>query len=563
MATSRSNTGSRPRYTTPMAWREATRAIRDAAAGLAAAHAAGLVHRDIKPANLIRTKDGVTKIVDFGLARDQQADTQLTQQGLLLGTPAYMAPEQWTGGPIDNRTDLYALTCTYYHLLTGHLPFEASSLPALGYQHRHEPFPDPRTHEPELPDAICRILARGSAKEPSERFQNAEELVSELEAVLASAGSAATGSFSQPVRAAADADPPPVQEAVSNDTRDFHLSTPVARTVMPKRRLARWLSVCLPASVAAVLILLFVLGSAPMFSRRSNRGVAGPDRQTSGKDEGRVRSGAGAKPPLLVAPFDAQTAQRAQQRWAEYLGTELTVTNSIGMQLILIPPGEFMMGSPASDAWAGDDEKPRHKVWITQPFYLGVTEVTQAQWASVMDTCPWQGEENVKEGPEYPATYMTWKGALEFCKRLSVKEGKAYRLPTEAEWEYACRAGTTTSYSFGNDASELEHYAWFADNAALVGEEHAHRVGRKRPNAFGLHDMHGNLWEWCSDGYAKKYYASSRLADPGGPSSRCRMRVRRGGSWTRSAADCRSANRSGRRPTIRFSGQGFRVVQVP
>ncbi len=146
--------------TKPLEWREATRVIRDAAAGLGAAHAIGLVHRDIKPANLIRTKDGVTKVVDFGLARGQQTNSQLTQRGQILGTPAYMAPEQWTGGPVAASADLYALTCTYYFLLTGRLAFDAPSLAAVGYQHRYEPFPDPRQHVPNLPDGVCRILSR-------------------------------------------------------------------------------------------------------------------------------------------------------------------------------------------------------------------------------------------------------------------------------------------------------------------------------------------------------------------------------------------------------------------
>ncbi|MCY2994939.1 MAG: protein kinase [Planctomycetota bacterium] len=169
----------------PLEWREATRAIRDAAAGLAAAHEAGLVHRDIKPANLMRTKKGVTKVVDFGLARAKVVDTRLTQQGTLMGTPAYMAPEQWVGQEVDARCDLYALICTYYQLLTGHLPFDAPDLAALGYQHRYEPFPDPRTLVPNLSDAVCRILAQGSQKAPEQRYQSAADLVVDLEAVLA------------------------------------------------------------------------------------------------------------------------------------------------------------------------------------------------------------------------------------------------------------------------------------------------------------------------------------------------------------------------------------------
>ena len=169
----------------PMDWREATRAIRDAAAGLAAAHEIGLVHRDIKPANLMRTTSGVTKVVDFGLARVQAANTQLTQQGTFLGTPAYMAPEQWMGKEADARTDLYSLVCTYYHLLTGQPPYEAPSIPALGYQHRYEPIPDPRELVPDLPEAVCRVLARGAQKAPADRYQTAAELIAALDELSA------------------------------------------------------------------------------------------------------------------------------------------------------------------------------------------------------------------------------------------------------------------------------------------------------------------------------------------------------------------------------------------
>jgi predicted Zn finger-like uncharacterized protein len=165
-------------------WTEATKAVCDAAAGLVAAHELGLIHRDIKPANLMRTTKGVTKVVDFGLARAQAGESRLTQEKMILGTPAYMSPEQWMGSEIDARTDLYSLTCTYYQLLTGHAPFDAPSFAALGYQHRHEPFPDPRQHQPALPDAVCRILARGSQKIPDARYQSAAELHANLSTLL-------------------------------------------------------------------------------------------------------------------------------------------------------------------------------------------------------------------------------------------------------------------------------------------------------------------------------------------------------------------------------------------
>ena len=159
-----------------------------------------------------------------------------------------------------------------------------------------------------------------------------------------------------------------------------------------------------------------------------------------------------------------------------------------------------------------------------------------------MKTKPWENMQNVKEGDNYPATFVSWEDAVKYCRKLSASEGKQYRLPTEAEWEYACRGGQSTAYSFGNRPSLLGNYGWFSENAYDIGEKYAHEVGTKNPNPFGLHDMHGNLWEWCSDWYETGYYGSSPGSDPQGP-SRGSLRVVRGGSWRNEAAFCRSAAR--------------------
>ncbi len=172
----------------PMPWREATRVIRDAAIGLAAAHGKGLLHRDIKPANLMRTRDGVTKVVDFGLARAQAGQTHLTQEGAVLGTPAFMSPEQWRGQDLDDRSDLYSLACSYFYLLAGRAPFENAAIGALGHLHCNEAFPDPRSYVSELPDGVCRILAKGASKEPSQRFQSAQQFADALSSLLETPG---------------------------------------------------------------------------------------------------------------------------------------------------------------------------------------------------------------------------------------------------------------------------------------------------------------------------------------------------------------------------------------
>jgi len=237
------------------------------------------------------------------------------------------------------------------------------------------------------------------------------------------------------------------------------------------------------------------------------------------------------------------------------------LTNSIGMKLKLIPAGEFIMGSPSDEADHGFDEGPEHKVRITKPFYMGVTEVTQVQWFSVMDTKPWAGQENIKQGDDYPAVYVSWDDAVDYCEKLSAKDGKTYRLPTEAEWEYACRGGTSTSYSFGSSLGSLKDYAWFDKNAYDTGEKYAHVVGGKKANAFGLYDMHGNVSEWCQDIWAEAYSSRSGTTSDPVSASGSEYRVLRGGSWAYFSRGLRSAVRSWSLPDVRNFVNGFRVVR--
>jgi len=237
-----------------------------------------------------------------------------------------------------------------------------------------------------------------------------------------------------------------------------------------------------------------------------------------------------------------------------------SITNTIGMKFNEIPAGTFTMGSPEGEEGRGDDEH-QHKVTITKAFYMQTTEVTQGQWTAVMGTEPWKGKSYVKEGPNYAASYVSWDDAVAYCKKLSEKEGKTYRLPTEAEWEYACRAGTKTAWSFGDDEKVLGDYVWYKENAAdIVSEQYAHQVGLKKPNAFGLYDMHGNVFEWCHDYYGEDYYQQSPTNDPRGPASGA-SRVLRGGSWFNSSRFTRSANRNWLGADNRYYLFGFRLVR--
>ncbi len=236
-------------------------------------------------------------------------------------------------------------------------------------------------------------------------------------------------------------------------------------------------------------------------------------------------------------------------------GGDSIVTNSIGMKLVLIPAGSFEMGSPDSDKDARVFEKPQHRVRITRPFYLGVHEVTQGQYEEVTGETP----SGFKGSDDLPVEQVSWNEAIAFCTKLSARERlmDGYRLPSEAEWEYACRAGSTTRYSFGDDAARLGEFAWYGGNSGNT----SHPVGQKRPNAWGLYDMHGNVWEWCSDGYKAEYYKESPPTDPPG-ASQAADRVNRGGGWRFIPRFCRAADRSSGTPGDRRNGLGFRLARV-
>ncbi len=251
-----------------------------------------------------------------------------------------------------------------------------------------------------------------------------------------------------------------------------------------------------------------------------------------------------------------------------------TITNSLGMKLTLIPAGSFQMGS-----YSSIDAVPIHTVRLSRPFYLGVHEVTQGAWQDLMGTTPWSGEEDVRVGRDYPATCVSYDDALEFCRKLTAIErgtnglsmGEEYRLPTEAEWEYACRAGTSKMYSFGDDESRFGDYAWYGGcpenpftsktgDGNAKNERYAHRVGLKQPNGWGLFDMHGNVWEWCLDWYDGEYYSRAPQADPMNTQSGDH-RVLRGGGWGSIPELCRSAARMYGASYKRRDDYGFRLVR--
>lgn len=302
-------------------------------------------------------------------------------------------------------------------------------------------------------------------------------------------------------------------------------------------------------------------------------------------------------PGPAIAPFDTVQAQAHQQAWATHLGLPAEYTNSIGMTFRLIPPGEFAMGDTAAETEAALKEAdpndrhwqeciksaaPQHRVILTQPFYLGAYEVTQAEYEKVMGSNPscfattGTGKEVVAgiDTSRHPAEMVSWSDVTEFCAKLSVLEnlrplysrngstitsldGTGYRLPTEAEWEYSCRAGTTTKYWIGNGDDTLVQAGWFAAKSGT------HPVGALAANPFGLFDIHGNVWEWVEDGWDSSAYVPFQdkpAVNPRHSFTTTSQRLLRGGAWDGDASYCRSASRFANASTATDDGIGFRVL---
>ena len=266
----------------------------------------------------------------------------------------------------------------------------------------------------------------------------------------------------------------------------------------------------------------------------------------AGIPAGTGKTSAAQDPPEATHANQAP-AELPQSNYSEDLG------NGIRLDMIWIPAGTFLMGSPKSEKGRKDDEGPQAEVSL-EGYWIGKYEVTQAQYKAVIGTNP-----SFFTGDNQPVESVSWNDTMKFCRKLSEKTGKHYILPTEAQWEYSCRAGTTTPYSFGDDAKQLGDYAWWSDNSPLS----AHPVGQKKPNAWGLYDMHGNIDEWCLSSYMPYPYSETdgrnSLVDASG------LRVLHGGSWMSSAPDIfRCAYRfTALPPEGRLLSIGFRCARTP
>ncbi|MGE3803655.1 MAG: SUMF1/EgtB/PvdO family nonheme iron enzyme [Gemmataceae bacterium] len=551
----------------PLPVQHACHYMRQAALGLQHAHERGLTHRDIKPHNLLVTSEGKVKVLDMGLARleslsgsdEESKDSGLTKDGSVIGTPDYLAPEQAKDARnVDIRSDLYSLGCTFYYLLTGKRPFVAESLTETLLKHQLEEAVPVRKLRNEVPAPVEAIVAKLMRKKPEERYQKPDELAADLEQFLrGKSTSALKKGPNAPVGWNAS-------EPGTGSSSASRVKSVVRAATSSKRRM-------LISGGALFLFVLIVYAMLPTSGPRDE-----PEPVANAKN-----------PPSK----DKDTRKDKDKQPDPPAGLPREVTNKLGMKMMLIPAGSFQMGSAKGEVGRLADEGPQHKVTLSKPFYMGSHEVTVGEFRKFADAarfrtqaereggavrwtpgrkdsdppdpkCNWRNP-GYNQTDDDPVVCVSWNDVQAFCRWMTDQEGKTYRLPTEAEWEYACRGGTSTPYSFGSTctSTDINCNGAYPYGVGTKGPNRQRpvRVGTFKANDFGLFDMHGNVWEWCGDFYEKEYYGKSPSTDPQGPLS-SDFRVVRGGSWAEGAVSSRSAARGPGPPGYRDNRAGFRVV---
>ncbi|HKV38556.1 MAG TPA: bifunctional serine/threonine-protein kinase/formylglycine-generating enzyme family protein [Blastocatellia bacterium] len=597
--------------------REAVEITKQIAAGLGAAHKIGIVHRDVKPDNIMLAKedDGrlVVKVLDFGIARLTEAGSEggQTKTGVVMGTPFYMSPEQAlgnTGDKIDARSDIYSLAMVVYQMLTGKVAFESDSWMQVMYKHINEAPLAPSRVRPELASLapIEHVVLKGLEKDREKRQQSITDFARELEvaylelqsrdpaaAVTALYGSPApdrAGEFNsgQPpaVPLTKGLEPATIVAPVGQPTpagqggQTFQITTPSVEQPVPVEQALPDVPSVPPPVVRkfwsigraiVVICAILVLAAAVYFIILSPRAILGTHR-----DRGTAtHRGLKGMPAIHTFAFSVFTVDGTGQIASTHRDQARYFTEDLGggvtMEMVSIPEGKFAMGAPDADKNLYPDETPQHQVSI-RPFYIGRTEVTLGQWAAVAKMPKVNREldpdtSTFKSDPKLPVQHVTWLDAEEFCERLSRETGQRYRLPSEAEWEYACRAGTVTPFYFGDTiTSELVNY-----DARYPYGEGPQGVARKEPlptgnlgspNEFGLYDMHGNQSEWCLDGWHPNYIGAPTDGSEWKAGADQNFRVIRGGSWADGGVGCRSAARNKYGPEIKVSFVGFRVAMA-
>ncbi|MEM6404677.1 MAG: SUMF1/EgtB/PvdO family nonheme iron enzyme, partial [Cyanobacteria bacterium P01_D01_bin.116] len=434
-------------------------------------------------------------LIDFGLARE----FNLNQTGSMTNsrTEGYAPIEQYERrGKFGTYTDVYALAATLYALVTGETPLPAN------FRQTGIPLPLPKQRNPDISDKVNDGIIKGMGLEPQDRPQRVREWLDLLISTQAQS----------PVIQNKSTLPATVLSLKPANTTQVS-QIPPQKPSKPKKAL----QINQNNTIGKIQTRKFEFEYAQIGKIEVNKGFLGVGRKVH---------------------IDIKDYPKEAEGFTEDLG------NGVTLEMVLIPSGSFMMGAPEDEKESRDSERPQHKVNI-QPFFMGKYQVTQEQYQAIMGKNP-----SRFQGKKQPVEKVSWNNAVEFCTKLSELTGKEYRLPSEAEWEYACRAGTTTPFHFGETiTTDLANYNGdYIYGAAPKGKyrQETTDVGTFRANSFGLYDMHGNVWEWCLDDWHNSYDGAptdgsvwvNHHNENDNP-----FRVLRGGSWANYPDNCRSASR--------------------
>ena len=504
--------------------------VRQIVEALAYAHGEGVVHRDLKPANLLLDGQGRIKISDCGIAASlTDSVSRVSRSAGTSGTPCYMSPQQMLGESPAVTDDVYALGAAIYELLTGRPPFFSGHVAVQVLQKPATPLTarraDLRTGRNPIPEAWERAILACLAKETTQRPAGVKDVAERLNPV------------------APKVRPQPVRPWLAAQPR---------RYILPARPSSEAFQRPPPPAT-----------SPPAAAPRRAPEPRVPPPQVEGGPRKRaiivtvvvlVLAALGWWVGIRVPVPVAQTPVLGSQSPVVGQAAKVDLGGGAALDLVWMSPGAFTMGSPASETGRHDSER-QTQVLLTKGYWLGKYEVTQAQWQALMGSNPAHFQNARRDAP---VEQISWDQATEFCRKLTEQEQRAgrlpvgyrYALPTEAQWEYAARAGRTGPYG---GTGNLEDMGWYSANSGNATKP----VGQKRANAWGLHDMHGNVWEWCADRFGT--YSGGNVTDPTGPTSGS-SRVYRGGSYYSVALFCRSAFRYWDSPGDRNQFLGFRLA---
>jgi serine/threonine protein kinase len=532
------------------------------------AHSQGLVHRDVKPSNILIDQDGNCLLTDFGITKVVEGTAKFTQTGAIIGTPAYMSPEQIKGETIDGRSDIYSLGIILYQLATGRAPYRAETPPAIFVKHLHDPLPPPRKFNQELPERVEKVILKALAKDPNDRYSTATELVNAIHRAASEVVTDQTvvEPFVPTVPPTLVEDPAIQRQFEPRSTVDREASRkhlealPAEEVEATQGKSFRWVFFGGAGALAVVAVFLVI------------RGVSGLGGSTQDDDTTALPK-VTSIPTTQVAEVAPSSTSAPTQDLSTPEGLEggtITINGVDSAEMVYIPEGEFTMGSDPSEGYdfcidfppaSGvecktswfEKESPPHDIYLSA-FWIHRTEVTIAQYwqcvnAGVCDPMDQRGRST-----DHPVSNVTYDQARSYCQWTGLD------LPTEAQWEKAARGTTDRPWPWGSDrptVSLLNTMETEFDNTVPVG------TYPQGASFYGLIDMAGNVWEMALDWFREDFYMSPAARDAdtqGPPSSPDGFRVLKGSGYVGDFNDARISNRLPVYPTYADYHVGFRCA---